>query len=903
MSEANNVWVHKGFDAFSEGRFDDGGSNLYVNAKGIIERIHRTDVNNNGYVDIVLPNSHGYVERGPTTIYKVDKGEGKDWPQQVLPNDSGWMSRVADVDGDGYPDLIVVNGENGVTSELSSYVYWGGPKGLTGERVEFPTVGAYDVAAVDLKGEGRLDLIFPSAWADHHNAGELRDIHVYRQTKPREFENATAHFGLKGMAAVSVASADLNGNGKLDLVVANYRDEYIHDTDSYIYWGTDDGFDTENPFRLPTHFALRVLLADLNEDGHDEVIFCGGNEVKIFWNEQGKFDPENYTTIEEQGFSTMFCQGALNVAFADVDRDGKIELLLVTEEGVQIRKTDDLQTIQSKLPVPYATWVFAEDLDGNGHPDLIVSKYDNRVTYETESVIFWNGPDGFSPERITELPTAGAMGCTAGDLDGDGRPEVIFNSTMGGPSQFYDEFPAYVYFGNEKAEYSVEQRLDLPVGGGYAYIMADLDLDGYPELVFTSRLGLRVFSGGPDGPRANNYYDLETIFKGNLEVHVADLNRDGYLDLLVMALTYDDRPETMAASSTIFYGSKDGFSTERSENFPTYCYGTARLADVNHDGYLDIIVVDKHEWLKIYLGGPDGYSPERTWDVELPAPRGVMLNVGDINKNGYLDIVVAMMGHYIRRPETLCILYGGPDGYSLDNSQQMAAGYSAHCVALADLNNDGNLDLYVPAYSSTTTRELPAQIFWGNGKTIDLENPLNLPAEAPTAALMIDINRNGYNDLVITCHRNNLGHQVDSLIYWNSPDGFSTDRVTRFPGMGPHETSTRDHGNAYNREPYESYISPSFELNKQTPLRIYWEAEIVPTTAIKFQLRWGKDEQELENAEWQGPEGNGSYYETSGADIQGVPSQAQWLQYRAELISLYGCGSPQLSEVRIEFEA
>lgn len=45
------------------------------------------------------------------------------------------MSRVTDVDGDGYLDLIIVNGKNGVTSELSSYVYWGGPKGLTGERV------------------------------------------------------------------------------------------------------------------------------------------------------------------------------------------------------------------------------------------------------------------------------------------------------------------------------------------------------------------------------------------------------------------------------------------------------------------------------------------------------------------------------------------------------------------------------------------------------------------------------------------------------------------------------------------------------------------------------------------------------------------------------------------------
>ena len=62
MSEES--WVHRGFDAFAAGSFEDGGSNLYVNAKGIIETIHRTDVDNDGYVDIVLPNAQGYNERG-----------------------------------------------------------------------------------------------------------------------------------------------------------------------------------------------------------------------------------------------------------------------------------------------------------------------------------------------------------------------------------------------------------------------------------------------------------------------------------------------------------------------------------------------------------------------------------------------------------------------------------------------------------------------------------------------------------------------------------------------------------------------------------------------------------------------------------------------------------------------
>ena len=90
----------------------------------------------------------------------------------------------ADVDGDGYLDLVVVNGENGVTSELSSYIYWGGPKGLTGERTEFSTVGAYDVEVVDIDGE------VVEACKEH-----LPEMHQGAFDDPR-FDDYRALFGL-----------------------------------------------------------------------------------------------------------------------------------------------------------------------------------------------------------------------------------------------------------------------------------------------------------------------------------------------------------------------------------------------------------------------------------------------------------------------------------------------------------------------------------------------------------------------------------------------------------------------------------------------------------------------------------------------------------------------------------
>ena len=437
------------------------------------------------------------------------------------------------------------------------------------------------------------------------------------------------------------------------------------------------------------------------------------------------------------------------------------------------------------------------------------------------------------------------------------------------------------------------------------YVLANLDLDGYADLAFVSPEGLSIFHNGPDGLAPDRYSILPSRGEMTHYVLVDDFNHDGWLDLLAVAYTYDDKPETLANSSVIFYGSPDGFSPERSTVLPTYCGGNAQLADVNRDAWLDIIVYNKRGYLEMYLGGPDGHAAERMWKVPLEGSGAggvAAITCADLNSNGWLDLIFVVMGHYTRGDSGFYVLYGGPDGYAADRMQFHPTEASSILVSVADVNNDGNLDLLVPAYSTKFTQELPAHIFWGDGKGFDFENPLAIPCDSSCAFMAVDISGNGYLDLLTVCHRNDLGHQVDSLLFRNGPEGLSFDRVTRLPGLGPHLTSPRDFGNAYTREPLENYISPAHNLKSLKPAGFSWKANTPDKTQFKFQLRWAESEAGLEGAHWIGPSGEGSFYKTSGERIRGPERTAGWLQYKATFVSLNGCHSSKLEEVRMDFE-
>jgi hypothetical protein len=145
----------------------------------------------------------------------------------------------SDLNADGISEVLLASWHNGSTHAFDGgRIQWGqgGPSWSTINATLLPTLGVLGIAVADLNGDGRPEVIF----ANYYNGSSfVTDSYIYWGSASGY--STSARTSLPTLGAVGIAVADLNNDGRPEIIFANYRNDSTSDVNSYIYWGQPGG--------------------------------------------------------------------------------------------------------------------------------------------------------------------------------------------------------------------------------------------------------------------------------------------------------------------------------------------------------------------------------------------------------------------------------------------------------------------------------------------------------------------------------------------------------------------------------------------------------------------------------------------------------------------------------------
>jgi FG-GAP-like repeat/Putative Ig domain/Bacterial Ig-like domain/FG-GAP repeat len=337
------------------------------------------------------------------------------------------------------------------------------------------------VTAADLNGDGRTDLIVANF--------QSNTVSVLLGNGNGTFQPAVNY--AVGSEPISVTVADLNGDGHPDLIVANAGSSYVS-----VLLGNGNG-----TFQSAVDYGTgsrpeSVAVADVNGDGIPDLIVANVNTSYVsvlLGNGDGTFQPAaNYTADSHPR----------SVAVADLNGDGHPDIIVANQSGndVSVLLNNGNGTFQS--PVNYNVGsepqsVALADVNGDGHLDIVAANYGSNNV----SVLLGNGNGTFQP-AVNYAAGSEPRAVAVADLTGDGHPDIIVaNQNSNNVSML---------LGNGNGTF--QPAANFPTGSEPTSVaVANLNGDGQPDLVVANygSSSVSVLLGNGTGNLTGQVYTID----------------------------------------------------------------------------------------------------------------------------------------------------------------------------------------------------------------------------------------------------------------------------------------------------------------------------------------------------------------------------------------------------------
>jgi len=391
--------------------YDSGGTNVLQINGSIFQGMAVADLNGDGKADVVVSNLAGPSSTGNGMLgLLLGNGDGTFKPVRSFGSGGYGATSVviADLNGDGIPDVLVANtcaSSSDCTSGTVS-VLLGKGNGAFKSPVTYRSGGqvAVSIAVADVNGDGKLDLLVANQGGESNGDGL---VSVFLGNGDGTFQ-APATYDAGDSVTSSLAVADFNSDRKADLVVANSG----HATVNVLLGNGDGTFQGAVVYGAGGDIPAAVAVADLNGDGKRDIVVANwysGTLAVLLGNGKGTFQA---AVPYSSGGSSP---GSLVIA--DINGDGKLDLVAAncgsSQNGYGCGETNGVVSVllgngdgTFQPAVAFSSGGFNDisvavaDLNGDGKPDLLVGNQGGGKNDDGSVGVLFNNTEAFTTTAI-----------------------------------------------------------------------------------------------------------------------------------------------------------------------------------------------------------------------------------------------------------------------------------------------------------------------------------------------------------------------------------------------------------------------------------------------------------------------------------------------------------------------